>query len=205
MIYLYYGDDRLKIQQEITKLLGNNYEVFDGSDLDFSDLPSIFFGTSLFGESRHILIKDLSENKNLFSKLVDYLDSPHAIALWEKAFDKRTKLSKQLTQHKNLSLKEFKVPIKINRSLAFDIYDVAMRDGVRAVKMLEMSVEAEDPYRLLGAWAWKALDNFKKSPGAKEKRVLKELSKLDIQMKTTRLSSQPWLLLQSFLLRASSL
>ena len=38
--------------------------------------------------------------------------------------------------------------------------------------------------------------------GIKEKRALKELSDLDIKLKTT--SFQPWLLIESFLLRLSS-
>jgi DNA polymerase III delta subunit len=71
MIHIYYGDDRIKAQQAIVRLLGKDYEVFDGAELTPSDLPSLFQGTSLFNESRKILIKDFSENKSISEKLTD--------------------------------------------------------------------------------------------------------------------------------------
>ena len=60
----------------------------------------------------------------------------------------------------------------------------------------------EDPYKMLGAWTWKAIDNFKRYNGPKEKRALRELSKLDMLMKST--SYQPWTQMQAFLLQAAS-
>ena len=205
MIHLFYGTDRVKTRQAIDRLLGEGYEVIDGSELKPTDLPNIFLGTSLFGETRKILLKDLSENKTLFEKLPDFLNSPHEIVLWEKTFDRRLKVNKDLASDRRLDLREFKVYERVDRNLAFNVYDVALTNGPRALKMLEPLKATEDPYRLLGAWSWKAIDNFKNRPGDKEKRVLKELSNLDMKLKTTRLSSEPWLLLQSFLLRLSSL
>lgn len=205
MINLYYGDDRKKAQSFIYRQFGKDYEVIDGSEINISDLPSIFLGTSLFGDKRKILIKDLSENKPAFENLSNYLNSPHEVIIWEKSFDKRLKANKELLKNPNIKITEFKNPQKIDRNLAFNVYDTALHDGARALKLLDQLESTEDPYRLLGAWIWKALDNYKKHPGEKEKRVLKELSNLDIQIKTTRLSSQPWLLLRSFLLRLSSL
>lgn len=205
MIYLYYGDDRPKAKQSIDRTLGQDYETIDGAEISPNDLPSIFHGTSLFGEQRKILIKDLSENKPAFEKLPNYLNTPHQIIIWEKSFDKRLKASKELLKNPNLKTTEFKTFQKIDRNLAFNVYDTALSDGPRALKMLDQLEQTEDPYRLLGAWIWKALDNYKRRSGEKEKRVLRELSCLDMQMKSTRLSSQPWLLLRSFLLRLSSL
>lgn len=205
MINIFYGDDRKKTQTAISRQLGKDYEVIDGTEVDPNNLPSIFLGTSLFGDQRKILIKDLSENKTSYAKLSDYLNTPHEIILWEKTFDKRLKTNKELLKSPNLKITEFKAVQKLDRNLAFNIYDTALRDGPRALKILDQLEQTEDPYRLLGAWIWKALDNYKKRPNEKEKRVLKELSRLDVQMKTTRLSSQPWLLLRSFLLRLSSL
>jgi DNA polymerase III delta subunit len=54
-----------------------------------------------------------------------------------------------------------------------------------------------------GLLASQALKDYSQKQGTKEKRVLKELSKLDLDLKTT--SYQPWLLIESFLLRLSSL
>lgn len=205
MIYIFYGDDRIKAKQAIDHQLGQDHETIDGADITENDLPSIFFGTSLFSQTRKILIRDLSVNKPVYEKLKDYLDTPHQVIIWETIFDRRLKINKQLTESPHVKLSEYKSIQTIDRNLAFNIYDTALRDGPRALKMLEQLEQTEDPYRLLGAWSWKALDNFKHHPSEKEKRALRELSHLDIQLKTTRLSSQPWLLLRSFLLRLSSL
>ena len=63
-IRVFTGDDRVKISEEVVKVLGGNYEVFEGENLANSDLPSIFLGATLFSEgARKVLVKDLSENK----------------------------------------------------------------------------------------------------------------------------------------------
>lgn len=206
MIQIFYGDDRTKAERAIRQFLGSDYEVFDGPTLEPSDLPSLFLGTSLFGDTRRILIKDLSESKSAWAKLPDYLETSHQVALWEQKFDKRSATNKTLAAHQHIKLQEFKLPVKIDRNFAFNLYDTALRDGPHAVQLYRDHQDDQDPYMLLGAWTWKAIDNLKKRPtGAKEKRVLRELSQLDMQMKSTTLSSRPELLLQSFLLRASSL
>ena len=80
---------------------------------------------------------------------------------------------------------------------------MAMRDGKKAVEMVEKIEKTQDPYMFLGLLTSQALKRFEWKQGEKEKRVLKELSKLDIQMKST--TFEPWLLLKSFLLQVSSL
>ena len=47
-----------------------------------------------------------------------------------------------------------------------------------------------------------ALKDFDLKPGKKEKQIIKELAKVDLQMKTTKV--EPWLLVESFLIRLSS-
>ena len=87
--------------------------------------------------------------------------------------------------------------------MVFDIYRIAKRDGKKAIEMLEKIKQDEDPIRFTGLLVSQALKDYAKNPGTKEKRVLKELSKLDLNLKTT--SYSPWLLVSSFLLRVSSL
>ncbi len=51
------------VEAAVKEELGEDYEVFDGEDLEVADLPSIFQGTSLFGgDDRRILLKNLGEN-----------------------------------------------------------------------------------------------------------------------------------------------
>lgn len=201
MIYIIYGDDRVRAEREMRRILGAEYEVFDGAEILANDLPQIFMGMSIFAEKRKVLIKNLGENKENFDKLVEYLKTPHEVVIWEEKIDKRSAAYKEIA--KTVKFLEFKLPEKVDRNLAFNVYDAAMRDGARAVKMLEKAEAEQDPYMMLGAFVWKAIDNYKKFGGKKEERVLKELSQIDMQMKSTSLES--WTLLKSFLLRASSL
>ena len=201
MLRIFYGSDRVKAQAEIKRILGDDYEVVEGAELKLADLASVFMGGSLLVDERKILVKDLGVVAENWAKLVDYVDTPHQIIVWEEKLDKRTGTYKQLA--KQVEIREFKKIEQVDRSLAFNIYDMAFIDSKKAVKMLEQAKLTEDPYQMLGAWAWKAIDNFKKYGGAKEKRVLLELSKLDILMKTT--SYQPWTQLSTFLLQASLL
>ena len=69
--------------------------------------------------------------------------------------------------------------------------------------MLEKVKQDEDPIMLLGLFTSQALKDFSARQGTKEKKILKELSKVDLQIKTTKV--EPWLLVESFLLRLSSL
>ena len=191
----------MRARREIERELGTDYEVIEGGDLMTTDLPSIFRGASLFDEKRRILIRDLSGNATVFSELSKYIDTSHQVIILELKLDKRSAAYKELKD--KIEIREFKLPMNQNYGLVFDIYRTAKRDGKRAVEMLEKIKQDEDPIRFCGLLISQALKDYARNPGAKEKRALKELSKLDIEMKSTSL--QPWLLVQSFLLRVSSL
>ncbi len=201
MIKIFYGDDRVRAKDEIIKFLGKDYEVFDGPDLTPEDLPSLFFGASLFATERSILIRDFSTNKVVFDKLPDYLTTPHKIALLELKLDKRSTTYKDLKN--KLEIREFALPANQNFSLVFDIYKTAKNDGKKAVSMLEKIKQDEDPMMFFGLLVSQAIKDFSTKQGTKEKRVLEELSRTDMLMKST--STQPWLLIESFLLQVSSL
>ena len=201
MIRIFYGDDRIKIEQEIKKIFGADYEVLEGATIEAMDLPSILLGGSLFAETRKILIKDVGENKEVFSRLPEYLNTPHEVILFETKLDKRSATYKSLKD--GIEIREFKLPENVDMNLVFDIFRVAKRDGKKAVEMLEKIETTQDPYMMVGLIASQATRDFEYRQGAKEKRVLKELSKLDMKMKST--SFQPFSLLKSFLLQVSSL
>lgn len=201
MIRVYYGDDRVRATKDIEKILGDEYEVIDGSELGTGDLASVFWGNSLLSEQRNILIRDMSSNKSVYDKLPEYLNTIHNIVIFELKIDKRSATYKTLKD--KIEWKEYKLPVNPNMRLVFDIYRTAKRDGKKAVAMLEKIKSEEDPVMFCGLMVSQALRDFKAHPGAKEKRVLKELSELDLNMKSTSL--QPWMLVQGFLLRLSSL
>lgn len=202
MIKVFYGDDRVRAKAEITKFLGTkDYEIIEGADLTPADLPSIFLGNSLFTDTRAILIRDFTANRPVYEKLPEYLNTPHQIAILDAKIDKRSATYKFLKDQ--IEFQEFTLPKNPNLNLVFGIYRTAKHDGEKAVKMLEKIQAEEDPIMFCGLLISQALKDFNQKQGTKEKRVLKELSKLDLDLKSTSL--QPWLLVQSFLLRLSSL
>lgn len=197
MIKLFYGDDRVKANSEITKLLGENHETVEGADLTPSDLPTLFLGASLFTDKRKILIRDLSANKPAFEKLPDYLDTPHDIVLLELKLDKRSATYKTLKDQ--IEIREFALPKNPNLTQVFNIYKTAKNDGKKAVEMLEKIKLNEDPIMFFGLLVSQALKDYTASQGTKEKKILKELSALDLNLKSSPID--PWLLIESFLLR----
>ena len=81
------------------------------------------------------------------------------------------------------------------------VHHVQMTDGKRAIKLLDEIKDQEDPYMFVGLLSTQAIKKYEAHQGRKEKRVLKELSKLDIAMKST--NYDPWMLISSFLLQVS--
>ena len=201
MIQIFHGDDRIRARAEITKILGQDYETIDGANLTPDDLPSVFLGTSLFATTRHILIHDFTANHIIYDDLPKYLNTPHDIILLETKLDKRATTYKAIKDQ--ITIREFKLPESADFRLVFDIFKTAKRDGKKAVTMLAKIKPTEDPIKFTGLLVSQALKDFTTKQGTKEKRVLKELSILDIQMKSTKID--PWLLVESFLLRLASL
>ena len=70
--------------------------------------------------------------------------------------------------------------------------------------MLSQIKTEEDPIMFKGLLVSQAIKDFAARPtGAREHRVLKELAATDLAMKSAKV--EPWLLVESFLLRMSSL
>lgn len=201
MIQIFTGDDRVRAGQEITKVLGKDHETIEGADLMPQDLPTVFRGTTLFAETRNILIRDLSSNLATWSKLPDYLDTPHNIIIQESKLDKRSTTYKDIKS--KVTVKEFKLPPATNFSQVYGIYTTAKRDGKRAVKTLEQVKPNEDPNMFFGLLVSQAIKDYTAHQGTTEKKALRELSKLDLQMKSS--PTEPWLLIEAFLLRLASL
>ena len=207
-IRVYTGDDRVKIGEQVTKELGEGYEVFEGEGLSRESLPSLFLGGSLFAvDTRKILIKDFSENVDVWNAFVEnieeFLKSDAKVIIWETKLDKRLASTKAITKA-GVEIHEFKMASPVDMKAVFNIYDIALRDGEKAVKELEKIESVQDPYMFFGLMASQALKKLEWRPrGVKEKRVLKELAAVDMQMKSTAV--EPWMLIKSFLLRLSTI
>lgn len=202
MLKIVSGTDRVTISRKVKNELGEGYEVFEGDKIQPEDLTNIFLGTSIFGEKRRILLKDVGENKAVFEKIPEFLKTPHEVVIWETKLDKRTATFKKIKQEK-IEILEFNLLESTNSKEILNILDVAWKDGKKAVKMIEKLESEQDPFMFVGLMATQAIKKFEWRQGRKEKRVLQELSRLDRRMKSTQLL--PWTLVKSFLLQVSSL
>lgn len=203
MIQVFYGDDRAAAMKEVKKQLGDEFEVIDAAELSADSLPDIFFGTTLFADVRKILIKDLFSNTELLNALTNYLDTTHQVITIESALDRRKSVVKDLEKDSRLKFQKFEKAISsTDRFFVFNIYDQALVNPTAAVQALRARESEQEPYACLGAWTKKALDNLAKNEkSAKNRRIVKELAKIDLVLKTTKLSNNPWPVLESFLLR----
>lgn len=203
MLRVFVGEDRVSAEMALKRLIGGNYEVFEGENLSVGDLPSIFRGTSLFETGkRRILLKNLSENAAVWEKTAEYAGTEHEVVVWELKIDKRSVGYKNL-KTAGVEIQEFALKAKPEAKMVFGVLDMALRDGRRAVAQVEQIELEQDPYMFFGLLVTQALKKFEQRGGVREKRLLKELAKLDMEMKTTGL--EPWMLIKAFLLRAKSL
>ena len=203
MIKVFYGEDRIKARKAIDRLFGADYEVIEAENLTTSDMASVFLGTSLFGEKRTILVKDLSANKECWEMVPNFVDDcPHDIVLWETKLDKRSAAYKALSKNKNVEFKEFAAAEDPNNKLVFDILDAAMRGDNSAVKMCEKIEQTNDPYMFMGLMVSQAIKKLQYN-NAKAAKALKILAEADVNMKSTGI--EPWTLIKMALLKIASL
>lgn len=203
MIKVFYGEDRVKARKMIDRLLGGDYEVIEAENLTTSDMASVFLGTSLFGDRRKILLKDLSLNKECWEMTPNFVaDCPHDIILWETKLDKRSATYKALSKDKNIEFKEFALAEDPNTKLVFDILDAAMRGDNGTIKMCEKIEQTNDPYMFMGLMVSQAIKKLQFN-NAKAAKALKVLAQTDIDMKSTGI--EPWKLIKMALLKISSL
>ena len=206
MIKVFYGSDRARIANEVKAFLREGYEVFEGENIRFEDIVNIFKGSSLFSKKRKILIKDLSAaddgHHDIFGEVKKYVDTEHDIVIWETTLSQK-KSCKELLKEKNVVSKKYDLVSKIDMRKVFGIYDTALVDGERAVKMLSEIEDQEDPYMFFGLIVNQAIKKYEWRSGNRERKILKELAKVDMQLKSTVV--EPWILIKAFLVRLSSL
>ncbi|MDO8335806.1 MAG: DNA polymerase III subunit delta [Candidatus Saccharibacteria bacterium] len=111
MISLLYGENDFELKNYLKKIINdfsdkNAIEKIDGNDIVADNLADLLSGMSLFSTSRLIVIYDASQNKEVWEKMLDYIDTETQLILVEPNPDKRTKTFKQL--QKSTEVKEFK-------------------------------------------------------------------------------------------------
>ncbi len=200
VITIFCGENRADSINQAKKILGQDYEIIDAENLAIQDLPSIFLGTTIFADNRNILIKDLSVNKENYDELLKYLDTSHNIVIIEDKLNGTWGSVKSLKKDARVKIQENKNPeTNKNKYITYDIFNAVFQDPEKAFRLLKTAEKIEDPYLMFGAWASIAVKNFKTSPTAKNRKILKELAKTDVLLKTSQYSSTPWLVLESLI------
>lgn len=203
MIKIFYGNDRVKARAMIDRLLGKDYEVIEAENLTRGDMDSVFLGTSLFGETRNILLKSLSENKECWEVLPKYLKTTHNVIVWENTVDKRSVTYKALAGESDVEFKEFKQVEEIDPKLVFDIFDAAYGgNGKRALQLCDKMESTNDPFRLMGLMTTQAFKKLEMRQ-TKASKVMKILAETDMAMKSTAV--EPWNLVKAALLRIANI
>ncbi len=102
MITLLTGENNFEIDQMLRQIgtdFDGHAEKIDGSDLETRQLPDLLMGATLFADKRLVVIRELSENKSVWTDFVDWLprisDDIHLVLVESKP-DKRTKTYKEL-------------------------------------------------------------------------------------------------------------
>lgn len=204
MLRVFAGENRGAAEVEIRRVLGEDYEVFEGETLMVGDLPSIFRGTTLFAvDKRQILLKNVSENTAVWEKLAEYKDTEDEAIAWELKLDKRL-TGYKVMKDAGVEIKEFPLLQAPESRAVFGILDLALRDGALAVKEVEKIEVSQDPYMFFGLLVTQTLKKYEVSGGAmRERNLVKLLAETDMQMKGSGM--EPWDLIKSLLLRFSSL
>ncbi len=102
MITVLTGDNSFETTRALEKIVADFAgvaEKFEGASLELSQLPDLLFGGTLFATERLIIIRSLSENKQLWDVLPDWLEkmsSDTHVVLAEPKPDKRTRTFKEL-------------------------------------------------------------------------------------------------------------
>ncbi len=204
MIRVFYGDDRVKARKMIDQQLRTDYEVIEAEALTKDDMPSVFLGISLFGEMRSILVKNLSENKECWAALPEFIgDCLHNIIIWENKLDKRSVTYKELAKDKNIEFKEFKLAENFDKNAVFGVFDAAFRGDSKVALAECTKIEmTNDPFMLMGLMTTQAIKKLQYN-NSKAAKTLKILAAADIDMKTTGL--EPWSIVKIALMKIAAL
>ena len=104
MITVLTGDNSFEVSRALAKIervFDGTPEKVDGSTLELKQLPDLIMGGTLFASTRLVVIKNLSENKSVwtdFSAWLPRVSDDVQLVLVEPKLDKRTKTYKDLQQ-----------------------------------------------------------------------------------------------------------
>ncbi|MDR2336504.1 MAG: hypothetical protein LBE03_00145 [Candidatus Nomurabacteria bacterium] len=156
MLKVFVGDDRVRIAATIQKLADESGvipEKVNAETLQRSDLPNIFFGSTLFSVKRLVVVKDFSENAKIWNALVDFLpdaakNTNITVALFEKTLDKRTYIYKQLKDYAEIYEM---VLAKVDERAVFRVFGLALSgEHEAALQIIDRIRHQNEPQMFFG-------------------------------------------------------
>ncbi len=102
MITVIMGDNTFEIERAVNVIIAGfngDAERIDGSTLELKQLPDLLMGATLFADKRLVIIKNLSENKDVWATFGDWLSrisDDTDVVLVDSKPDKRTVTYKEL-------------------------------------------------------------------------------------------------------------
>lgn len=109
MVTLLTGDNTFEIERAVGVLSANFNGVaerIDGSAVELKQLPDLLMGATLFADKRLVIIKNLSENKDVWATFGDWLpriSDDIEVVLVEPKPDKRTVTYKELKKRAQIT------------------------------------------------------------------------------------------------------
>lgn len=104
MITVLTGDDSFAVHEELGRRVADfsgTPERVDGTAIALQNIPDLLMGTSLFGDARLVIIRDIAKNAAVWEMLPDWIDRVSddiTLVLVDEKLDKRTSTYKTLKQ-----------------------------------------------------------------------------------------------------------
>lgn len=167
MLRAFIGNDRVNVRKALEKALkkgGNTVRLSDASTS--TDLKAVAQGAGLFGETKQVVLENVSANKELYD---DFLELLEIYATSEDSFfvceEKPNAEVKRALQKYAESMEVFALPAKEKDTSVFAISSALKRGDKKTLWVSYRSeiMKGKAPEAILGVLFWGAKDMYMKS------------------------------------------
>ena len=167
MLYAILGNDRMNVRKTLEKVLKKEGDTVRLSDANTSaDLKTVAQGAGLFGDTKQVVLENVSANKELYE---DFLELLEVFAQSEDSFfvceeKPNTELKRALQTHA-VSVDTFALPAKEKDTSVFAISSALKRGDKKTLWVSYRSevMNGKAPGAILGVLFWGARDMVLKS------------------------------------------
>jgi hypothetical protein len=208
-ISILHGSDRNAMMLAAKTKLGEDYEIFEADSITVADMDSIFLGQTLFDgdEKRHILLKDLNDNKDCFAKLPDYVSTEHEVVVIASGkLNKTFAYVKEVLDCEGIESKEFETIEERTRD-KFENFEPIKQalagHGKIALKKLELLKDHSAAPLVMGSMCTQVAKLLDGKDVAKGVKAMKILARADMMSKRSGIDM--WMPIEWALLEIANL